>query len=829
MKKLFLTILLTLTLFPAFSAEGNKVEGGLLFRSYEVAPNLRTSMRIPAKEEGHLKYDGYLALSFDVKIDTKKECFGYICRIILDNKDYADIVLTNPTDGETHLALASKHGELMKIDFLSGESLKKWNHIDICLSTDDNKTDISVNGVSHHLTCSQEQFQEVVVCFGANDIGLFSTSDVAPMTIRNVSLCTNRRSDKGYYWELLTDTDLKEGSGKKKMAISVENPEWMIESNSTWQLSASLSFNGKVRIVVDDETDCVHLISKDCVTTHIPGNKHTSRHQFSQDISFNRLTNDFMILPGGRLIYFDPEGESPVTSEFDFRTHSWTPDINRKRTSSYLHHNTFYNRVDSSVVHMFGYGFHKYSNDIRVWNESDGSFRKWTLDSIPPRYLSAVGLSDSLVWIFGGKGNEKGIQELGATIYNDLYTISLKDYKVQKICTLESDMMEVAATDLIVSDGCRSITGLFYSPNAYQSYLQMKEINIEDGAVTALGDRIPYNFLDVESEARLIYDDNTQNYHAITSQKDEENRYIVNIYRIKSPVIAADAPESTEEGGFWWIYLAILVALSTAAAFWLSVRFRKEPQKTEAVPIESELLQKHGIYLIGGFKVIDRNGIDISSSFTPLMKQLLSILILYSYRQKGISNAELKEALWDDKSDESYYNNRGVNIKKIRTCLSEVGNLEIVSSNGNWSIKTDDSLCDWFRTMSILEDINTETISTEQVNMLIDIAMSGQLLPDMRYEWTDKFKAQYADLIISCLSKVCESNSHAQSAETRIRLADAILMFDSLDEYAVRAKCQALIAQKRLGMAQSTFKNFTQEYNRLMGEEFATNFNEFVK
>lgn len=830
MKKLFLTAIMILTLVPAFSAETTKVEGGLLFRSYEVAPNLRTSMRIPAKEEGHLKYDGYLALSFDVKIDTKKECFGYICRIILDNKDYADIVLTNPTDGETHLALASKHGELMKIDFLSGESLKKWNHIDICLSTDDNKTDISVNGVSHHLTCSQEQFQEVVVCFGANNMDMFSTSDVAPMAIRNVALCTNKRSGKAYHWELQTEDDLKAGTGKKKMTISVENPEWLIESNSSWQLSTSLSFSSKVKIVVDNEIGCIHLITKDCVTTHILSSKHTSRHPFSQDISFNKLTNDFIVLPGGRLMYFDPEGTSPAISEFDFKTHHWTPEIQREIHSSCLHHNIFYNRMDSCVVHLFGYGFHKYSNDISIWNESDGSFRKWTLDSIPPRYLSAVGVSDSLAWIYGGKGNEKGIQELGTSIYNDLYTISLNDYSLQKVCTIESDIMEVAASDLIISDDSKSITALFYSPNEYKANLQMKKINIENGIVTAYGDNIPYNFLDIDSEARLIYDSKVQTYFTVTTQKSDDDIYHVNIYRIKSPVIAAGLSGTTEQGGFRWIYIVIMVALSAAAAFWLSLRFRKVPGKQETVSVEPMVsTQKHGIYLIGGFKVIDRNGDEISSNFTPLMKQLLSILILYSYRQKGISNAELKEALWDDKSEESYYNNRGVNIKKIRTCINSVGNIEIASSNGNWSIRTDDSLCDWFSTMSLLETLPAEDATAEQLNMLIDTAMSGPLLPDMRYEWTDRFKAQYADLMISCLAKVCKSNSHAQSPDMRIRLADAILMFDSLDEYAVKTKCRALIVQKRLGIAQSTFKNFTQEYYRLMGEEFTTRFNEFVR
>lgn len=830
MKRLILTTLCLLILLPAFASESPQVEGGLLFRSYEVAPNLRTSLRIPANEHGNIHYDGYLSLSFDLKIDTKKECFGYVCRILLDSNEYADIVLTNPIGGDTHLALASRKCELRKIGDVSGDSLNEWNRIEICLCTKGNVTEVIVNGVNHHLIYSEDPFKEAAIYFGANNTELFSTSDVAPMSIRNVSLSTNKRSEKVYYWKLTTEDDIQSGTGGKKMPISVKNPEWMIESNSSWQLSSSFTFNDKVKIVVDNNNGNVHLITSNCVATHIPDSKRTIRHNFNQDINFSKLTNDFIALPDGRLIYIDTEGEDPKISEFDFDAKTWTPEIKKTRHSSRLHHNVFYNRTDSSVVDLFGYGFHKYSNRISVWNESEGSFRKWTLDSIPPRYLSAVGLSDSLAWIYGGKGNAKGVQELGTTIYNDLYTISLNDYSIRKICTTKSDKIEVAAADLIISDENKTITALFYSPNEYPSNLQMKEINIEDGKFTVLGDKIPYYFLDVDSEARLIYDKATQTYYAIVIQRAPDSTYNVNIYKIKSPVIAAGDYDTAEQGRSLWVYLCVLATISLVAAALLPERLRKRKQKQEIHPVEqSESTQRHGIYLIGGFKVIDRNGVDISSDFTPLMKQLLSILILYSYNRKGISNAELKETLWDDKSEESYYNNRGVNIKKIRTCISKVDDIEIVSYNGSWSINIKNSLCDWFGTLAFIESVNPYEMNTEQIDKFISTAMKGQILPEMRYDWTDRFKGQYADLIIGSLTKVSEKNSHARSPELRIRIADAILSFDSLDEYAIRLKCRALIAQKRLGIAQSTFKNFTQEYKRLMGEDFETNFNEFVK
>lgn len=830
--KILIPIISFLTFCSISFAQNTGIEKGLRFRSYEVAPNLRTSLRIPAEENGNLKYDGFLALSFDIKIDTHKECFGYVCRILLEDNDYADILLTNPTDGEAHLVLASKHGELMNIRIPSSSSLKEWNRIEILLSSKDNATDITINGISHHLTCSQDRIHTAAIYFGANSQGIFSTSDVAPMSLRNLSLKTNEKSDKTYFWELSTEDDLNRGSGKKRMSISVENPEWIIESNCSWQLASSLTFAGKVKTVVDDKMKRIYLISQDRVTTLVPQTGQSIIHPFSQDICFRKLTNDFNVLPDGRLIYFDPEGQTPVISEFDFNSGKWSPDITRKINSSRLHHNSFYNPLDSCVVHMFGYGFHRYSNDICIWSETQGSFRRWTLDSIPPRYLSAVGVSDSLAWIYGGKGNAKGIQELGTIIYNDLYSISLEDYEVHKAGTVESANLEVAATDLIVSEDRKSLTALFYSPNTYQSSLQMKKINIDDCTISPLGNSIPYSFLDVDSEARLIYDSDTHIYYAVITQKSDDGSYRVNVYKILAPVICTTASSGTTETDVRWRHilypvLALAVILSTAVFF---IRRRKLHKSEENAYADSPRNpQAPGIYLIGGFKVINMEGIDISGRFTPLTKQLLCILVLYSYRQKGISNVELKETLWNDKSEESYYNNRGVNIKKLRTCISEVGNIEIQSANGNWSVNADEHICDWCHNMKILEDMGNDNFTYDQINCIIDTAMNGTLLPDMRYEWADKFKAQYTDLMISKLEKIKKSLGDSISDTMQIRISDAVLTFDSLDEDSVKAKCKALINQKRLGIAQSIFKNFTQEYNRLMGEEYSISFNEFVK
>lgn len=832
MKKLLLIATCIFCFCQAVHADENLVDRGLQFKSYEVAPNLRTSLRIPDAENGYLKYNNYLSLSFDLKINTQKECFGYICRIILDDNECIDILLTNPANDDVQIVLTSRLGELFKTGLPTGERLGAWNKVDITLLTEGNDTNITINGNRYGLTCLQEHFHQVEICFGANQSGKFSTSDVAPMSVRDISLSTKKNKKDLYFWGLDHEEDLKAGSGQRKLAISAEHPEWLIANNSSWQHIATMESDSKVKIVPDNERSLIYLITQGDITRYDLQKRKAEKTSFRQSISFKLLTNDFLILPDGRLTYFNPEGNFPQTSTFNFEKGEWSDVIRRTRNSKYLHHNTFYNPCDSNIVQLFGYGFHRYSNEIITWNESTGDFRKRNLDSIPPRYLAATGVSDSLAWIYGGKGNEKGIQEHGVMIYNDLYTLNLKDYSTRKVQTLEAANMEVAASDLIISGNEKVLTALFYSPNTYQSELQLKEFHIEDGTMKLLGNVIPYNFLDVESEARLLYDKAAQIYYAITVQKRENGSFRSDIYKIHAPIISAEAliPEQNKD---WASAVFILIAvLAVSVSLYLLITHRKRLNILAKLDTQeaAKEVSKPGIYLVGGFRVINRNGEDISTSFTPLMKQLLCILVLYSYRQKGgISNAELKETLWDDKSEESYYNNRGVNIKKLRTCIAEVGDIEICSSKGNWSLNIDDSLCDWFRYMRELEGISTDDITSAQVSRLIKIASHGNLLSDMRYEWTDRFKAQYTDLMTATLEKISNDVRHPLSSDMQIRVADAILIFDSLDEDAVKSKCKALIAQKRLGIAESTFKNFTQEYNRLMGEEYSVSFNEFVR
>lgn len=91
------------------------------------------------------------------------------------------------------------------------------------------------------------------------------------------------------------------------------------------------------------------------------------------------------------------------------------------------------------------------------------------------------------------------------------------------------------------------------------------------------------------------------------------------------------------------------------------------------------------ICFFGGFRVIDKEGNDITFSFTPTLKYLLILLILYTGKDsKGIIGNKLIQLLWYDKTEESAKNNRNVYMSKLRSLLDKVGDIKILNQNGFW-------------------------------------------------------------------------------------------------------------------------------------------------
>jgi two-component SAPR family response regulator len=211
------------------------------------------------------------------------------------------------------------------------------------------------------------------------------------------------------------------------------------------------------------------------------------------------------------------------------------------------------------------------------------------------------------------------------------------------------------------------------------------------------------------------------------------------------------------------------------------------------------------------FEVSDKDGNDISSRFTPLLKELFLLLLLYSQKEnKGISTGLLKDILWFDKEQQSAYNNRAVNIGKLKGILDSVGKYSIISNPYIIKIEFDDDVyCDYTRIFSLLYN---ESLNKEQIMELISIVRRGAFLPECNYEWLDPFKAEISDRLIDNLLNLAKFPNIKDDNKLLIQIADTLFNLDSLNENALIIKCTALTNSGKRSIANITYNHFVKNY-----------------
>ena len=225
------------------------------------------------------------------------------------------------------------------------------------------------------------------------------------------------------------------------------------------------------------------------------------------------------------------------------------------------------------------------------------------------------------------------------------------------------------------------------------------------------------------------------------------------------------------------------------------------------------------ISLFGCFNVRDKEGNDITSNFTPRLKHLLILLILYTEKNpQGILASKATEILWPDKEETAARNNRNVNLRKLRVLLESIGDMEVVTENNFLRIKWGTSVfCDYHTLMT--KQFEQEK-SEELLNRILELLLYGPLLPNTVFDWLDDFKDAYSSHSIDLLKNLLEIEIQRNHQEMIIRLADIMFLHDPLNEEALAAKCTVLSAQGKKGIARNVYDRFCKEYRDSMGENY---------
>lgn len=278
------------------------------------------------------------------------------------------------------------------------------------------------------------------------------------------------------------------------------------------------------------------------------------------------------------------------------------------------------------------------------------------------------------------------------------------------------------------------------------------------------------------------------------------------------------------------LIVCLCILSGTGAIGYVVYRRRKCQKMTDLIDEHHDKetptydFSKSSISFLGGFKVIDKDGNDITSSFTPTLKSILVLTIL-SAPKGGISTSRFDRIIWPYKPEDTTNNNRNVYMSRIRPLLKKIGGIRITSKNKILSvvIQEGDITCDYLEIMRLLG----QERNNENIRRITELLLRGALLPNMENSWTEPYKKDLSSQIVEILGYQLRRSD--LPADTKLNISDLILKYDYLNEDALKCKCRILTGQGKTGLAKEVYDNFCTEYLEVMGIEYHLPFNRTIE
>ncbi|MBE0673643.1 MAG: hypothetical protein IH591_03190 [Bacteroidales bacterium] len=687
------------------------------------------------------------------------------------------------------------------------------------------------------------------IFFGANNYGNFKTSDVPSMNIKDI-----RISEEGvlkYHWPL----DEAEGSTAESRLDNadalVKNPVWIKHYHSSWEnkysgeikglvIIASDSDSGRLFFIGDNEMQIYSAVENTVHSVEYSGKSFTINNNFS--CTYNKQDNKIYCYAVNDTVFYSIEVTTGKWTEFNGSADS---------ESFYRHYNSYFYPNENSVYILGGYGQYTYHNEIRRLDLTNNRWQEIKTDNslFFPRYLAGLGYLNDTIYILGGYGSTKGSQLVNPHSFFDLLGYSIENqmlFRKFEIPRIYDDMC--VGSGMWINEKNRDYYALVYEKIKFESSLQLIRGNLDQPEVEFVGNKIPYRFYDIRSNASLFYFSTQNRLFAYTSFVTDSSTTQISIFSIGNPPSSVSLESLNTDAGkqnmLWILAITLLISLGVLSIYALKRRGDTKKSNDElsgketadddgkSYPVSEKPLKKQNyqIVLFGGFQVFNYNNEDITNKFSPLLKELFLLILLYTYKNnKGITSDQISESLWFGKSTSSARNNRAVNIAKLKTILNEIGAVELTKKTGYWKIIFDNDIVksDYHEFV----EITGSKANLNKVNIcrLLEITKKGGFLINSNYEWLDDFKSDISDTIVDTLVTFTEKCRMETDAEFIIHLTDCIFNFDKVNEEAMILKCKAECFLGKHSLAKMTYEKFVKEYQKLYDEEYKVPFAELIK
>jgi DNA-binding SARP family transcriptional activator len=829
---------------------------GLTFNGQSYSLDERTGLNLTP--DGFESFKDEFDITFDIRIDLmQKRFFGYVLRVINDENQNIDLIIANNTSSNSTVrSLNIIIGTTKAVVPISRTVFNKdkWIKLGLKFSLIQKSLIFSIQDAAVlKKNISFKNADSFKFMFGANNYKQFASTDVPDMSIRDIKLYVNKKLKSHYPLNEINGNFASDNLSKSKAVVT--HPNWILYRHQYWQKVVENEVDGTQLITADTINDVLYLLrNQELLVYNIEKNEQILIKYKNAPIY---LTSDHRAVYNyqDKKIYCYLMDRNLV-SKLNIQTGVWENEAvfnKAKHKQKYQHHNSIYSMVDNSIYTFGGYGQYSYNNEVRRIDLKQGfsEVLKTNASIFHPRYLAGIGELNDTIYVLGGYGSDSGSQLLNPKSYFDLLGYSIKEKKFVKkfeIPHVLDDM--IVGNNIWIDKKNRDFFALISDKTKSKGYLQILKGNIDNPKVEIVGSKIPYDFLDVKSFATLYYFPKKKKFLAYTSFLTDSIQTQFKIYSIEyPPIVKKDflTQPNIKNDKYILYYIAFLLLFASGLVWYfyskknkakINVKvnevdiahFNDSISKVDEIdlePISSDV--DYQIIFFGGFQIMDDKQNDITSKFSPLLKELFLLIWLYSLKNnKGISPEKLIEILWYHKDTKSAQNNRSVNIAKLKVLLNEVGGCKLTSDTGYWKIKYDPKILknDYFEVLQITRA--KKEINKKQIKHLIKITKKGPFLLNLNYEWLDSFKSDISDKIVDTLLNFGENFTIGDGPDFMINLADSIFNFDPINEEAMFFKCKAQYIMGKHGLAESTFKKFVKEYEILYGQKYQHSFVEVL-
>ena len=764
---------------------------------------------------------GILELSFDVR-SIRDEPYGCVCRLIGDRGYVIDLINSVSHDHRwVPLLIAGGKSVELKSDIRWGE----WEKVLLQVDTQSGSVTLKYGEEQAYVDVPViKGSRSFRISFGRCPFDKFDVELASSFDIRDVHLSHGRKLFAEWPLRMHSGNESPDIHGRK--TALAENPIWLadelIKPRPLLHLECGkgtcIAFDGDRNFLIVDNPE--QLISFDAEVLAL------DTVQVTEGFLPPANATNQLIYTGDTLLSYNLLGNAYAS--FDQELCKWSGGKSANETDFYTNYTATWDTERKKLYCFGGYGFFHLYDDLRICDPAHpDSLRIVSLTGISPRCFSSSAMLDGDLYIFGGKGTKSGNQELAQDYNYDLYKYNPDSGALTSIWTLPTPPQErfVPGENMIwePSEGCFYTVLIPDEKDFVLARIMRDKPTVDMASLPTEGIRRLCNFIYVN----LFLNARRDRLYIASVQSEINGDTFLDILVLDYPIPPLSGivlPPQEKKTPVLPAAIAFMILVTVAISLLLARKRNRRGDGSAYHPDNYYNFSRNSICLFGGFSVHDCNGNDITSQFTPTLRQLLTLLILYSSKDpQGVINARINKTIWYYKPEDSANNNRNVTIRRLRTILEEVDGVKITSKNKFWRIElSSPAQCDYVEALRLYR----EGKSKSDVNHLLELLLRGELLPDTSEEWTSGFKNDFSTMTVVFLSGQLSRNDFPESIIMQSALA--VLHYDPLNEKALRTRCRILCAQGSTGLAKEAYDGFASSWQASFGNPYSLSFKEII-